>query len=262
MSLKFGEGCLVDKHWFGAAIAGACLAAAAPAWADSGEAAATPSTEKRQPLVLHTSGLPLKKSSRPLNLNGPAGPDVFGTVALNAGVTFYDARFRRVASTDAKDPLVTSLASGADGLDPVAKLRFVQEAVSDRVRWQHDLDNMGVADFWANAGETLRRGTGDSEDIAIVKMQVLKAAGFSPKDLYISIGRHNVRGAHVVLLARAAGSFYVLDDTNHDLMTPAQHGRFTPIMTLGQGASWIHGRRVTGSRMASVSPAASRTKAK
>ncbi len=99
----------------------------------------------------------------------------------------------------------------------------------------HDLDNMGVGDFWANAGETLRRGTGDSEDIAIAKMQVLKAAGFSPKDLYISIGRHNVRGAHVVLVARAAGGFYVLDDTLQNVATPAQHGRFTPIMTLGQG---------------------------
>ncbi len=142
--------------------------------------------------------------------------------------------------------MVLRLAADTAGLDPIAKLRLVQREVNRRIRWMHDLDNMGVADFWANAGETLRRGTGDSEDIAIVKMQVLKAAGFSPKDLYISIGRHNVRGAHVVLLARAAGGFYVLDDTNTDLMTPAQHGRFTPIMTLGQGVSWIHGRRTGG----------------
>jgi len=264
MSLKFGEGCLVSIRWIGTAIAGACLATAAPAWAENNEAAATPSTSERyQPLVIHTSGLPLKKSSRPLLINGPTSPDVFGTVALNAGVTFYDARFRRVASTDAKDPLVISLATAAAGLDPVAKLQLVQHEVNQRVRWQHDLDNMGVADFWANAGETLRRGTGDSEDIAIVKMQVLKAAGFSPRDLYISIGRHNVRGAHVVLLARAAGSFYVLDDTNYDVMTPAQHGRFTPIMTLGQGVSWVHGRRIgSGARLASASSSATRTKAK
>lgn len=251
------------KHWLKAAIAGAILAVAAPAWADSGEAAATPSTpEKYQPLVIHTSGLPLKKSSRPLMLNAPASPDVFGTVALNAGVTFYDARFRRVASTDSKDPMVMSLAVAAAGLDPVAKLALVQHTINQRVRWQHDLDNMGVADFWANAGETLRRGTGDSEDIAIVKMQVLKAAGFNPKDLYISIGRHNVRGAHVVLLARTPSGFYVLDDTNYDIMTPAQHGRFTPIMTLGQGVSWVHGRRVGGARLASASSTATRAKAK
>jgi predicted transglutaminase-like cysteine proteinase len=196
------------------AIAGACLAAATPACAYGGEAAATPSApDKYGPLVIHTSGLPLKKSSRPMIFNQPASPDVFGTAAINAGVTFYDARFRRVASTDSRDPLVTSLAASAAGLDPVAKLQLVQHEVNRQIRWQHDLDNMGVADFWANAGETLRRGTGDSEDIAIVKMQVLKAAGFSPKDLYISIGRHNVRGAHVVLLARTTGGFYVLDDT-------------------------------------------------
>lgn len=236
----------------GAAIVGACMAAATPAAASSSEAAATPSTpEKYKPLVIHTSGLPLKKSSR-MVLDRPASPDVFGTVALNAGVTFYDARFRRVASTDARDPIVTSLAAAVAGLDPVAKLRMVQQEVNRRVRWMHDLDNMGVGDFWANAGETLRRGTGDSEDIAIVKMQVLKAAGFSPKDLYLSIGRHNVRGAHVVLLARTTGGFFVLDDLNQDIMTPAQHGRFTPVMTLGQGSSWVHGRRVGGSRIASA----------
>ena len=262
LCLIFGEGCLVTMRLIGTVIAGACMAAATPAWAIGGEAATPSTVEKRAPLVVHTSGLPLKKSSRPLTLTSPSKPDVFGTVALNAGVTFYDARFRRVASSDVRDPLVTSLASAAAGLDPLAKLKFVQQAVSNRIRWQHDLDNMGVADFWANAGETLRRGTGDSEDIAIVKMQVLKAAGFSPRDLYISIGRHNVRGAHVVLLARAPGGFYVLDDTNHDLMTPAQHGRFTPIMTLGQGASWIHGRRVNAGRIASVSPGAAGAKAR
>lgn len=255
----------MNTRLIGTAIAGACLAAAAPAWAEN-VAAATTSTastsDKYSPIVINKRGMQLRKSSRPLMLDSPSSPDVFGTVALNAGVTFYDARFRRVASTDSKDPLVTSLAVPAAGLDPVAKLQMVQHEVNDRVRWMHDLDNMGVADFWANAGETLRRGTGDSEDIAIAKMQVLKAAGFSPKDLYISIGRHNVRGAHVVLLARAAGSFYVLDDTLQNIATPAEHARFTPIMTLGQGASWIHGKRVAGSRIASASSSATKTAAK
>ena len=108
----------------------------------------------------------------------------------------------------------------------------------------HDLDNMGVADFWANAGETLRRGTGDSEDIAIVKMQVLKAAGFDPKDLYISVGRHSSRGAHVLLLARTVSGFFALDDQVEDILPAGRNTRFTPILTLGQGMSWIHGRRV------------------
>lgn len=242
------------KGWIGAAIAGACFAAAAPAMASS-EAAATPSTPDRyRPLILDRTAVPVKKAVHPLILSRPSSPDVFGTVALNAGVTFYDARFRRVAAADARDPLVQRLAAGAANLDPVGKLRLVQDEINQRIRWMPDLDNMGVADFWANAGETLKRGTGDSEDIAIVKMQVLKAAGFDPKDLYISIGRHNVRGAHILLLARTARGFFVLDDPlqGGGVTTPSQHGRFTPIMTLGQGMSWIHGRRI-GTRVASAS---------
>jgi predicted transglutaminase-like cysteine proteinase len=239
------------KSSIGAVIAGACMAATAPAMASSGEAAASPSRpDTYRPLILDRSAVPIRPATHPMIYSSPASPDVFGTVALNAGVTFYDARFRRVAAADARDPLVQRLAAGAVNLDPIGKLQLIQQEINQRVRWMHDLDNMGVADFWANAGETLRRGTGDSEDIAIAKMQVLKAAGFDPKDLYISIGRHSTRGAHILLLARTAGGFFELDDRG-GIQTPAQDNRFTPIMTLGQGMSWIHGRRV--GRMASAS---------
>ena len=239
------------KRLIGGAIVGACILAAAPAAASGGDGAASPSIPSQHPMILDRSAMPVRPASHPLILARPASPDVFGTVALNAGVTFYDARFRRVAATDARDPLVQRLAAGAAGLDPVAKLRMIQDEVRQRVHWAHDLDNMGVADFWANAGETLRRGTGDSEDIAIVKMQALKAAGFNPKDLYISVGRHSTRGAHILLLARTAAGFFALDD---DAIVPAsQNTRFTPIITLGQGMSWIHGRRV-GTRVANAAP--------
>ena len=233
-------------------IVGACILAAAPAAAAAGDAAASPSIPSRYPLILDRAAVPVKRATHPMILTRPASPDVFGTVALNAGVTFYDARFRRVASTDARDPLVERLAAGAAGLDPIAKLKLIQGEVNQRIRWAHDLDNMGVADFWANAGETLRRGTGDSEDIAIVKMQALKAAGFDPKDLYISIGRHSTRGAHILLLARTATGFFALDDGVQGILPAGQVARFTPIMTIGQGMSWIHGRRIGKVAAASV----------
>jgi predicted transglutaminase-like cysteine proteinase len=242
------------------AIAGASIMAAAPAVAAGGDAAVSPSLPSaKRPLIVERSAASVTRASHPLILSRPASPDVFGTVALNAGVTFYDARFRRVASTDARDPLVERLAAGAAGLDPVGKLQMIQNAVNQRVHWAHDLDNMGVADFWANAGETLRRGTGDSEDIAIVKMQALKAAGFNPKDLYISIGRHSTRGAHILLLARTASGFFALDDAAPGILPASQVSRFTPIMTLGQGMSWIHGRRV-GSKVAGASVIRAKTR--
>jgi len=169
------------------------------------------------------------------------------SAAINAGVTFYDARFRRVSRTDRAHPLVTQMAGTLRGLPPEQQLVAVHRQVLQKVRWAHDLDTIRVADLWANAGETLERGAGDSEDIAIVAMQVLKAAGWNPADLYISIGREKKVGTHIVLLARAPSGFYILDDRANRAMTPQEHARFTPILTLSEGKSWIHGRRRGGS---------------
>ena len=185
-------------------------------------------------------------SSRPLTAVAPAKPDVFGTAAVGAGVTFYDARFRRVSLADRDHPQILSLARSIRGLAPEQQVAAAQAAVLSRVRWSHDLENMRVADFWSNAAETLERGTGDSEDIAIVTMQVLKAAGFEPRDLYISIGRHRRAGAHAVLLARTPSGFMVVDDRVGRPLPATAEALFTPVLTIGQGKSWIHGRRVAG----------------
>jgi predicted transglutaminase-like cysteine proteinase len=177
----------------------------------------------------------------------PVSPDVFGTAAVAAGVTFYDSRFRRVSNTDNTHPLVLEMAKSLAGMTPEQQLTAVFSQVKQRVRWRSDLDEMRVADLWANAGETLERGAGDSEDIATVEMQVLKAAGWNPRDLYISIGRERRVGTHIVLLARAPSGFYVLDDRANRPATTQEYHAFTPIMTLGVGKSWIHGRRIYGS---------------
>lgn len=183
---------------------------------------------------------------RPHNVVTPVTPDVLGTAAVSAGVTFYDARFRRVANADRDHPLVLQLSEQLAGLTPDQQLERVHALVGAKVRWAHDLDTVRVADLWANAGETLERAAGDSEDIAIVKMQVLKAAGWNQRDLYISIGRDKRAGAHVVLLARAPSGFYVLDDRAGRPLAQNQHATFKPVLTLGDGRSWVHGRRVVG----------------
>ena len=185
-------------------------------------------------------------SVRPMIANAPVSPDVFGTAAVAAGVTFYDARFRRVSLADRDDPAVLAIANSLRGLPAMEQLAAVQREVLARVKWSTDLETMHVADLWANAGETLRRGAGDSEDIAIVQMQVLKAAGFNPRDLYISIGRQKPIGAHIVLIARTPEGFVVLDDRVGRPMLAQSHRQFTPVLTIGQGKSWIHGRRIGG----------------
>ncbi len=220
-----------------ATLAFACVAAAVPATAQTVVGPDSPAGRFNRLRDM---------SVRPQLAIPPASPDVFGTVAVGAGVTFYDARFRRVANTDRTHPMVVALAQGLQGMTPEQQLTAVQREVRQKVHWATDLDTMKVADLWANAGETLERGAGDSEDIAVVEMQALKLAGWNPRDLYISIGREKGVGAHIVLLARAPSGFYVLDDRASRPMTPQEHGRFTPVLTLGEGKSWVHGRRVSG----------------
>ena len=43
----------------------------------------------------------------------PQSPNIFGTVALDAGVTPYGARWRRVSAADASDPRVLALGAAA-----------------------------------------------------------------------------------------------------------------------------------------------------
>lgn len=173
----------------------------------------------------------------------PASPDVFQTLAIDAGVTVYDARWRRVSAADLNDPRVIAIASATAGLDPVAKLASIHAAVRRQIVWRRDLDGYRVSDYWAQASETLDRGYGDSEDIAILKMQALKAAGFPPRDIYLSVGRDSVRGADTLLLVRSGGRFYALDDRAEQPLTAEQQARFVPIITLGKGSAWLHGKR-------------------
>ena len=180
----------------------------------------------------------------------PASPNIFGTVAIGAGVTVYGARWRRVSAADQNDARVKDLAAAAvaSGTDALTRLAAIHTDVGRRVRWQRDLDTYHVSDYWAQAGETLTRAYGDSEDIAILKMQVLKAAGFSPRDIYLSVGRDRLRGADTLLLVRIGSGFYALDDRSPSPMRALDGARFRPILTLGHNNAWVHGRRIVASQ--------------
>ena len=176
----------------------------------------------------------------------PQKPDVFGTLALDAGVTAYGARWRRVSAADLADPRVGQIAAAAAGLAPLAKVASVHRQVRSQIAWQSDLETYHVSDYWAQAGETLDRGTGDAEDIAILEMQALKAAGFAARDLYLSVGRDRSRGADTLLLVRVGDRFYALDDRSERPLNARDYARFEPVITLGKDTAWLHGKRFAG----------------
>jgi predicted transglutaminase-like cysteine proteinase len=171
-------------------------------------------------------------------------PDVFGSVALRVGHTPLDPRWHAVEHSAVTGSAV-HFAQSFKGASPLKQLEAVNWYVNRRVRFEDDSRQFGRADVWSSANDTLRSGRGDCEDFAIAKMQMLRAAGFSDRDLYLVILRDTVRRAdHAVLVARAAGRMVVLDNGTDELLDSANVSDYRPILTFASYGEWTHGYRV------------------
>jgi predicted transglutaminase-like cysteine proteinase len=171
-------------------------------------------------------------------------PDIFGSVALRIGHTRLDARWQRVAHAGVGGA-AAKFATALRGKDTVHRLEAVNWYVNKRVRFVDDSVQYGRADVWSAASDTLARGRGDCEDFAIAKLQMLRRAGISDRDLYLVIVKDLARRAdHAVLVVRAAGHMYVLDNGTDRLLESESVSDYRPILTFAAGGSWTHGYRV------------------
>ena len=187
-------------------------------------------------------------------------PDVFGSVALKVGTTRLDARWHRVE----RAPLTGAAAGYATSLsdaDAVERLEAVNQYVNRRVEFMDDSRQYGRADVWTAANETLRRGRGDCEDYAIAKLQMLRRAGVADRDLYLVIVKDLIsRADHAVLVVRAAGHMFVLDNGTDKLLDSEAIRDYRPVLTFASSGTWTHGYRVNSAPvvLASADDAASK----
>lgn len=171
-------------------------------------------------------------------------PDVFGSVALQISQTPLDAKWHAVEHS----PVTGSFARFAatlKGFRPVEQLQLVNNFVNHRVQYEDDEKHFGRRNVWLSANDTLRGGRGDCKDYAIAKLQLLRAAGFAQHDLYLTIVHDLDRRAdHAVIVARASGHMYVLDDGTDEVLDSRDVSDYRPIFTYASYGEWIHGYRV------------------
>jgi len=178
---------------------------------------------------------------RPIVVTQILAPALFGTVTLPIRPTRYLDDWERARRDASNVPQMQALIAPARGLSHDQQIYFIQAAVHRAIRWRSDATEWGLHDYWASAQETLQHGVGDMEDRAIVKMQALRALGWSTRDLFLTMGRDMVGGPITVLIVRVDGRFYVLDDTGGAPYSTDRRPEFTPSLTFGYGGSWIHG---------------------
>ncbi|WP_265571631.1 transglutaminase-like cysteine peptidase [Sphingomicrobium nitratireducens] len=171
----------------------------------------------------------------------PGRPDVFGSVAIEVERTPFDARWRSVAHSPVSGR-AAQYARTMRNVSDAEAIDRINRYVNARVTFVEDRDQYRTADRWAAASQTLARGRGDCEDYAIAKMQMLRSAGFASKDLYLVVLKDLVRRQdHAVLVVRAGGKFWVLDNGTDRVMDAADVQDYRPILTYSAGRSWTHG---------------------
>ncbi len=189
----------------------------------------------------------------------PDAPDIFGMAATPVSIraTRQDWEAARTGlPADAHGPW-DELLGEARRLARVNPLDMVNRWVNWHVLYQDDRNG----DAWSSAAETLRRGTGDCEDLAIVKMALLTELGIGPDDMFLVVVRQKARGAdHAVLAVRREGAMVVLDSRTDVLQPAAALGdAYQPTLSYSGSFAWIYGYRTSNAGdtpAAALSPSA------
>jgi predicted transglutaminase-like cysteine proteinase len=185
----------------------------------------------------------------------------FGSVAISAPNNAFASRWRAALAEKAdaiflgdcatakhcQTPTFRSLSNVFKGLaskSALEKLQAVNAAVNQAVKYTTDKSQYGVEDHWALARETLISGRGDCEDIAILKMWMLRAAGFGADAISLVVVKEQVRDLHhAVLVVRLGGQNLVLDNLSNTVKPDTRLSSYQPVVSFSTQGSWIHGFR-------------------
>jgi len=179
-------------------------------------------------------------------------PRAYGRAKLDAGDflqskrlpvsrTSFDSDWNRVRASHISPQLAARFSGHAFSGDGTL-LASVNRWANANVRYAEDRDLYGKSDHWADASTTLQKGAGDCEDIAIVKMQLLAAAGVPRSSMYLTIARDLARNAdHAVLIVKQGDRHWLLDNTTNEVLDAREGLDYRPIMSFSGGNKWLHG---------------------
>jgi predicted transglutaminase-like cysteine proteinase len=139
---------------------------------------------------------------------------VHGSAAPPFGfVQFCERSPTECASHGSREPHFTIAASRLSELDEINRL------VNARIAPATDMELYGVLEHW-----TIPTTSGDCEDYALLKRQILIKKGWPPGALLMTVVRDERGDGHAVLTARTSQGDYILDNKVPDIKLWHQTG--------------------------------------
>lgn len=153
--------------------------------------------------------------------------------------TMFDRDWSRVQNEKLSRSQLIQATPSHEGLQMISD---VNRWVNKTIRFEEDEQLFGRSDYWAGARKTLRLRKGDCEDIALVKMQMLAAAGIPRSDMTLTIARDLVRKAdHALLIVKYQNRYLLLDNSTEKVLDASYSYDYRPVLSLSAGQAWLHG---------------------
>lgn len=175
-------------------------------------------------------------------VRGADGSEFLGSRRVAISRTMFDDRWERVSHAAMSSRALNRLGVNSAGEDFTSRLAAINAWANTHIRYEEDQAAYGQADYWASSKETLRRRAGDCEDIAILKYQMLAAAGVPRASMYLTIARDLARRAdHALLIVRDGARYWMLDNATNALVDAGTAEDYRPIFSFSEERKWIHG---------------------
>ena len=103
-----------------------------------------------------------------------------------------------------------------------------------------DIENYGVADYWATPKEFLIN-SGDCEDYAIIKMLSMKWLGYDTHAMRVVVVQDtNLRIAHAVMAIERDDDILILDNQIEEVISHAAIFHYVPVYSVNENNWWMH----------------------
>jgi predicted transglutaminase-like cysteine proteinase len=187
-------------------------------------------------------------------------PGVFGSIAIPMKNFPVSARWAPIyraingcagSACGQKSKTFATVVKTARDKGFLEKLDGINRGVNGLIAYKRDKAIYGSLDHWAKPDEILKRGAGDCEDFAILKMAALLDAGIPAHSMALVVLQDSQKGVfHAVLSVTTGSGTFILDNVSNNVVKDTSLPTYVPLYSFSTNRAWIHGSKAGSAQVA------------